>query len=370
MHLSQVILFTIIPIASSLSMKRNFVSKPFRAVKNASDAQNLKDGVELTEGSIMPWVGFGTYRLGKDKAFAPTLQALSKGYRCIDTAFIYASEQTEKQVGDAIKTAIERKIIESREEVFVITKHWRKYHGYSETLQCLNLSLDRLQLDFIDLYLIHWPGPAYNTMSRRKDVMEEQGPWAYANVAEEDMVKLRSETWRAMEDALNQGKVKSIGVSNFTIRQLENLKKTAKLWPPAVNQVESHPLYPNNELRDYCAKEGIIFQAYAALGGQDGTKKKWKELLNGEKLLSCTAVEDIAKEINVSPAQVLLRYALQRNCAITPKTVSAARMEENSNIFHFELSDHHMNTLNSLEVPGDSARLCWRTDPLRMLDFD
>jgi len=351
-------------------MKRNILPKSFRAVKNSSDAKTLRDGVELSEGVIMPWVGFGTYRLGKDKALTPILEALSKGYRCIDTAFIYAGENTEKQVGEAIKTAIERNIIENREDIFVITKHWRKYHGYKETLDCLNLSLNRLQLDFIDLYLIHWPGPAYSTMTRRKEVMEEQGPWAYATVAEKDMVKLRSETWRAMEDALKQGKVKSIGVSNFTIRQLENLKKTAKIWPPAVNQVESHPLYPNNELREYCDKEGIVFQAYAALGGQDGTKKKWKELLNGEKLLSCAVVKEIGKDLNVSPAQVLLRYALQRNCAITPKTTSAERMQENSELFHFELSDHHMSRLNSLEVPGIAGRLCWRTDPLRMLEFE
>eukprot|EP00548_Thalassiothrix_antarctica_P009504 CAMPEP_0194156258 /NCGR_PEP_ID=MMETSP0152-20130528/67649_1 /TAXON_ID=1049557 /ORGANISM="Thalassiothrix antarctica, Strain L6-D1" /LENGTH=165 /DNA_ID=CAMNT_0038863801 /DNA_START=70 /DNA_END=564 /DNA_ORIENTATION=- len=165
-------------------------------------------------------------------------------------------------------------------------------------------------------------------MNRRKDVLEEEGPWAYAKIPKENMMKTRAETWRAMEDALKQGKVKAIGVSNFTIRHLKNLKKTAKVWPPAVNQVESHPLYPNNELRDYCAQEGIILQAYAALGGQDGTKKKWQELLDGKKLITCPVVQDIAKDIGVSSAQVLLRYALQRNCAITPKTVSVERMKE------------------------------------------
>ena len=353
-------------------MKRSLSTVPlrFRATTTADEAQSLTDGVQLSENVVMPWIGYGTYRLGKDKAYQPTLDALKAGYRCIDTAFIYAGEHTEKQVGDAIRTALEEKIIREREDIFVITKHWRKYHGYDATLQCLNLSIKRLQLNYIDLYLIHWPGPAYETMHRRTEVLEEQGPWAYAAIQPNEMAQMRAETWRAMEDALQQGKIKAIGVSNFTIRHLETLKKTAKLWPPAVNQVECHPLYPNNELRDYCEKEGIAFQAYAALGGQDGTKKKWKELLDGKKLLECPAVRDIAQEIGVTPAQVLLRYALQRNCAITPKTTSLERMQENANIFHFRLLEQHMVRLNKLEVPGEAARLCWRTDPLRLLDFE
>lgn len=252
----------------------------------------------------------------------------------------------------------------------MITKHWRKYHGYDVTLECLRLSLSRLQVDYVDLYLIHWPGPAYSTMNRRNDVLEEQGPWAYATTKEDDMVKVRAETWRAMEDALKEGKVKAIGVSNFTIRHLETLKKTAKIWPPAVNQVECHPLYPNNDLRAYCEKEGIVLQAYAALGGQDGTKKKWKELLDGNKLLSCPAVQEMADEHKVAPAQVLLRYALQRNCAVTPKTTSVDRMRENANLFHFKLSEEQMDKMNEMEVAGDAGRLCWRTDPLRLLEFD
>ncbi len=119
----------------------------------------------------------------------------------------------------------------SRSDIFITTKQWRAYHGYDETLKCLDLSLKRLQLDYVDLYLIHWPGPAYNTMNRRKDVIEKDGAFAYAKHGHEahNIQALRGETWRAMEDAVFSGKCRAIGVSNFTIQHLEALRKTARI---------------------------------------------------------------------------------------------------------------------------------------------
>ena len=164
-------------------------------------------------------------------------------------------------------------------------------------------------------------------------------------------------------------------MSNFTIQHLETLKRTATLWPPAVNQVECHPYYPQNDLLEYCEKEGIIVQSYATLGGQDGTKAKWKAL--GGKLMEAAPVVNVAQELSrdtskraVTPAQVLLRWALQRNCAIVPKTSSSDRMKENANIFDFVLTEEQMNDISSL-VPAvvSEGRLCWRTEPLRMLGF-
>jgi len=357
----------------------------FKANK-AHEAMSLMDGVVLSNHSdksesndsvIMPWLGYGTYRLGQKQAYKATLEALEVGYRCIDTAFIYGGETTEIEVGKAIQTAVGTKILSHRDDVFIITKHWRKYHGYEPTKTCLQKSLARLQTDYVDLWLMHWPGPAYNTMSRRKDVLEQEGPWYYTNVSEKEMKSLRAETWRAMEDALKENKARSIGVSNFSIAHLETLKKTATIWPPAVNQVECHPLYPQDELRAYCQKEGIVLQAYASLGGQDGTKAKWVELLGGtmkmpKKLLVADAVDMVAKEVGRTNAQVLLRWCLQRECASTPKTTNKARMEENTKIFDFDLSDAQMKILNELanRAKGDTGRLCWRTDPLRMLDFE
>ena len=341
----------------------------FRATA-ADEAKSLTDGVLLSDNVILPWIGYGTYKLGKGNAYAPTLCALKCGYRCIDTAFIYSGETTEREVGNAIQQALRDNILSKREDVFLITKHWRKYHGYDGTLECLRLSLSRLQVDHVDLWLMHWPGPAYKTMNRRSDVLEKEGPWYYATTLKEDMAKVRAETWRAMEDLLEQGKARAIGVSNFSVQHLETLKETARYWPPSVNQVECHPLYPQQELIEYCEKEGIVLQAYAALGGQDCGKKKWKEILNGQRLIACYVVVEIAKELGVTPAQVLLRWALQRGCAVTPKTTSQMRMEENASVFQFSLSLSEMKKISDLNQPGNAGRLCWVRDPMRMLDFD
>ncbi|CAB9505375.1 Deoxymugineic acid synthase 1 [Seminavis robusta] len=419
----------------------------FQATHTADDATSLTDGVLLNTPNtcnnpnvnkvILPWIGFGTYKLGKEVAYEAVLTALECGYRCIDTAFIYGGETTERLVGNAIQTAIhDKKILSSRKQVFVVTKHWRKYHGYEETLQCLKLSLKRLQLDYVDLYLMHWPGPAWKTMNRRNDVIESQGPWHYAkdNLQPEEMARLRSETWRAMEDAARQGKCKSIGVSNFTVEHLKALKQTATIWPPAVNQVEFHPLYPQTELLDYCRQEGIVLQAYASLGGQDTGKKQWNKLAlealpptitttmdsqdgdasNNHKrkkqkkqklrdtvvsLLSCRPVVAMAQKQQVTPAQILLRWALSQNCVVIPKSTSKERMIENAEVLSFaltvdeiseittsvqqsitkSLSENQANNkeLNEVDIStmercgiGAMGRLCWRNDPLRQLDFD
>jgi diketogulonate reductase-like aldo/keto reductase len=345
------------------------MSSSFKAT-SAPNARSLTDGVELSENVVMPWVGFGTYRLGgKTKSYQKTLEALQVGYRAIDTAFIYGGEKTEQEVGSALQKAFKDDVL-SRDEVFVITKHWRKYHGYESTLKCLNLSLRRLQLDYVDLYLMHWPGPAWTTMNRKKELIQKFGKWHYAATPQQDMVRLRAETWRAMEDALKEGKVRAIGVSNFTIQHLETLKQTATTWPPAVNQVECHPLYPQQELLEYCQKEGIVLQAYSAFGGQDASKAQWKELVGGTKMMDSPIIQTIAQEVGRTPAQVLLRWALQRNCAVTPKTTSVERMKENANVFDFSLSEEQMKVLLEMEAPGSQGRLCWKRDPLRLMDFD
>jgi diketogulonate reductase-like aldo/keto reductase len=401
---------------------------------SASNTQSLMDGVKLTNSNvILPWIGFGTYKLGKEQARGCTLEALKQGYRCIDTAFIYGGETTETQVGLALQDAISDRIITRRDEVKVITKHWRKYHGYEPTLACLQLSLKRLQVEYIDVWLMHWPGPAWTTMNRRKDEIAQHGPWHYATHQPEEMPALRAETWRAMEDAVKSGRVKAIGVSNFTIQHLERLKQTATLWPPAVNQIECHPLYPQTELVEYCQREGIVVQAYASLGGQDAGKGYWKKLYpitkppkqnkkrgknkgGGDgaeadteavpppavvttKLWNAPPVVHLTQEINdnydnnnKTPAQILLRWALEKNLAIVPKTATTERMVENAQLFDFTISSEQMTTLeqqlkqamekvslseeeqeerNGDQVdPATMGRLCWRNDPLRLLDFD
>ena len=392
----------------------------FRATETADDASCLTDGVRLpsppppatpkdastrTTGDVvvLPWMGFGTYKLGKEIAYRAVLDALECGYRCVDTAFIYGGEKTERLVGQALQAALEQKILQDRREVFVITKHWRKYHGYDATFQCLNLSLKRLQLSYVDLYLMHWPGPAWKTMNRRKDVIEAEGPWYYAadHCRDPDkMADLRNQTWRAMEDAWKEGKVRSIGVSNFSVAHLKALKTTATIWPPAVNQVEFHPLYPQTELLEYCQQEGIVLQAYASLGGQDTGKNQWLKLglagvpeAEGDSiaetkrkpkqkklkdtvvsLLKSRSVVSLARDRKVTPAQILLRWALSQNCVVIPKSSSIDRMKENAGALSFSLTPEEIAAISS-GIQSDmstttSGRLCWRNEPLRHLDFD
>jgi diketogulonate reductase-like aldo/keto reductase len=213
---------------------------------SAAAASCLTDGVVLATPAaaagtntnkndavvIMPWMGFGTYKLGKAAVVPAVLQALQTGYRAIDTAFIYGGETTEKLV----QQALEQHTLQ-RAELFVTTKHWRKYHGYEPTLQCLRLSLLRLQLDHVDLYLMHWPGPAWTTMHRLKQTVQKD-PWHYAATDAPHMAAQRAETWRGMEEAVRRKWCRAIGVSNFSVQHLQTLKTTAVLWPPAVNQVE------------------------------------------------------------------------------------------------------------------------------------
>lgn len=213
-----------------------------RALQDANDDdddETTNQPANAADAVIMPWMGFGTYRLGKEQAQAAVLQALRCGYRSIDTAFIYGGETTEKLVGQAIQQAMdgEQGFIRSRAELFITTKHWRKYHGYEPTLKCISLSLKRLQLEYVDLWLMHWPGPAWNTMNRRKELVAED-PWYYSVTDSADMVAKRAETWRGMEEAANRGLCRAIGVSNFTVEHLRMLKKSAVIWPPAINQVE------------------------------------------------------------------------------------------------------------------------------------
>ena len=394
----------------------------FRMVSTPSEAKSLMDAVPLAplvslkekdshhhdnekkSRVLMPCVGYGTYKLGKDKVVDATFCALECGYRMIDTAFIYGGETTEALVAKALQKALGKGTIQSRQDVFITTKHWRKYHGYEASFKCLDLSLKRLQVDYVDLWLMHWPGPAWKTMFHKKTVER----WENAVIEESRMVDVRAETWRAMEDAYRKGLVKAIGVSNMTVQHLQTLKKTATLWPPAVNQVELHPLHPQQELLEYARKEGIVIQAYASLGGQDAGKKKWTELLgttmiDGKKMVPCdflnadevvelasqmTHQDDDGTEGNpVTSAQLLLRWGLDRGCTLVPKTSRLQRMKENANIFDFKLSEEQVDGLQALlrhrlkensgargpdgeEDLEKLTRLCWRRDPLRHLDFE
>jgi diketogulonate reductase-like aldo/keto reductase len=261
--------------------------------------------VKLNNGVEMPIFGLGTYltRRGNETREA-VLHALEAGYRHIDTAKIYGNE---RDIGEAIT-----KSDVPREDVFITTKLWNSDHGYDRTLAACEKSLTTLGLAYIDLYLIHWP-----------------------------VEGLRNETWKAMERLLKEEKCRAIGVSNYMIWHLEELLKKSSTVP-AVNQVEFHPYLYQRDLLEFCQSHNIQLESYSPL-----TKG---ERLNDPKLVV------IASRYSKSPAQVLIRWVLQRGIVVIPKSSRRQRIYENANVFDFAILPNDMKTLDSF---NQDLRTSW-----------
>ncbi|WP_458118607.1 aldo/keto reductase [Paenibacillus sp. Z6-24] len=259
--------------------------------------QNLQSTVQLSNGVEMPWFGLGVYKVENgDEVVSSVKWAIEAGYRSIDTAALY---QNEDGVGQAI-----RESGVPREELFVTTKVWNSDQGYDSTLQAFEQSLSKLGLEYVDLYLIHWP-----VKGKYKD------------------------TWRALEKLYEDGKVRAIGVSNFQIHHLEDLLADAKVRP-VVNQVELHPLLSQVELRNYCKEQGIQIEA-------------WAPLAQG-RLLDNPVLQAIGEKYGKSIAQVLLRWDLQSGIVTIPKSIKQERIVQNADIFDFELSPEDMKQIDDL----------------------
>lgn len=245
----------------------------------------------------MPWFGLGVFKVENGSEATESVKAAIKnGYRSIDTAAVYKNEEG---VGIGIKESGV-----AREELFITSKVWNEDQGYDTTLAAFEKSLERLQLDYLDLYLIHWPG---------KDKYKD--------------------TWRALEKLYKDGKIRAIGVSNFQVHHLEELLKDAEI-KPMVNQVEFHPRLTQKELRDYCKKQGIQLEA-------------WSPLMQGQ-LLDNDVLTQIAEKYNKSVAQVILRWDLQHEVVTIPKSIKEHRIIENADIFDFELSQEDMDKIDAL----------------------
>lgn len=257
---------------------------------------SIETKVKLNNGVMIPALGLGVYQSHSgSETRGAVLQALKTGYRHIDTAKFYANE---KDVASGLKDAGV-----PREHVFITTKLWNDDHGYDNTVKACHESLKQLGLPYIDLYLIHYP-----------------------------VHKLRSESWRALETLHEEGKCRAIGVSNYTIRHLDELLQTCKTVP-AVNQVEFHPYLFQKELLDFCRSHKIQLVAYSPL-----TKGK---KLKDPKLM------EVAARYNKSPAQVLIRWSLQHGLIVIPKSSHADRILENADVFDFDISPDDMERLNS-----------------------
>ncbi|OEU91732.1 oxidoreductase [Streptomyces abyssalis] len=257
--------------------------------------------ITLNNGSVMPQLGFGVWQVPDDEAASAVRTALEAGYRSIDTAAIYGNEQG---TGHGLASSGV-----PRDEVFVTTKLWNADQGHDSTLRAFDASLDRLGLDYVDLYLIHWPVP-------RQD--------KYA------------ESWKAFEKIHQEGRAKAIGVSNFHPSHLQRLLKESGTVP-AVNQIELHPHLQQSGPRAFHAEHGIATEAWSPLG-------QGKELLREPKLNA------IAGKYGKSPAQVVLRWHLQTGNVVIPKSVTPSRIRENIDVFDFELDAGDMEDIAGLNT--------------------
>jgi 2,5-diketo-D-gluconate reductase A len=257
-------------------------------------AVTLHDGVEI------PQLGFGVFQVPPEDTQRVVEEALETGYRHIDTAAAY---RNERGVGAAIATSGI-----PREEVFVTTKLWNSQQGYESTLGACEKSLARLGFDYVDLYLIHWPVP---TEGRSLD------------------------TWRAFERIHAEGRSRTIGVSNFRVEDLEMLEREADVQP-TINQIELHPHLPQAELRAWHLEHRIATES-------------WSPLAQGDLLVNET-IASVAARHSRTPAQVILRWHLQLDNVVIPKSVTPARIRENFELFDFELSDDDMTEIGALDV--------------------
>lgn len=252
---------------------------------------------QLSNGVEIPIIGFGTYKLQNenDEACNIIKEAINLGYTCIDTASFYNNEEG---VGKGIREAGI-----PREELFVTTKVWIDDDGYENTINAFNKSLDKLGLEYIDLYLVHWPT---------------------ANI---------KETWRAMEYLYKEKKVRAIGVCNFTVKQLEEIIGFSEI-NPMVNQVEIHPKRSEKELLKVCKRHNIVVQA-------------WSPIMRGQ-LSSNNIIKQLSQKYNKSEAQIILRWHLQNNVIAIPKTSKLNRIKENIDIFDFHIEKEDMDEIDSI----------------------
>lgn len=259
--------------------------------------------VQFYNGRTMPKIGLGTYRVKDgDECRESVKYAIEQGYRSIDTAMIYGNEET---VGQGIKEGLESTGL-SREDLFITSKLWLTDFGRQNVEDAYRQSVAKLGLDYLDLYLMHWPGTNEAVMI---------------------------DTWRGMEDLYKQNQVKNIGVSNFTPEHFEALLAQVSI-KPVINQVEFHPYLAQNELRKYLEAQNIIMES-------------WSPLMNSQ-ILHDEVINEVANEVGKTPAQVVIRWNIQHDVVVIPKSVTPHRIEENLDVWNFELSDNQMERIDQL----------------------
>jgi len=258
--------------------------------------------ITLNNGVQIPQVGLGVFQTKEGEEVERAVNvALEVGYRLIDTAAIYGNE---RGTGKAIK---ESGI--PREDIFITTKLWNANHAYDAALRAFDESLEKLDCDYIDLYLIHWPLPMYG---------------------------LYTEAWSALEKLYEDKRVRAIGVSNFKPHHLEELLKNAKVVP-AVNQIELHPMLQQKETRAFCDEHGIVIESYSPL-------------MQAGEAIEHPIIAKLAKKYGKTPAQLILRWHVQSGFVVIPKSIRAERIQENFDLFDFELSCEDMQSIETMDA--------------------
>ncbi|MUH36199.1 aldo/keto reductase [Zobellia amurskyensis] len=275
----------------------------------------------------MPILGLGTFRSEPNEVYNAVLSAIKMGYRHIDCAAAYGNE---KEVGNAIAEAFKQGLV-TREDLWVTSKLWNASHGEENVIPALHQTLEDLQLEYLDLYLIHWP------VALKKGTEMPEKASDFVPLSE---VPLTS-TWKGMEAALEQGLTKHIGVSNFNENQLKEIMATA-VHQPEMNQVEMHPFLQQEALQSFCVQNDMLLTAYAPLGSLVDENSTLR-------LLENDSIKNIAKARHMSPAQVALAYTIQRGIAVIPKSTNKARLLQNLETLNHSLTEEDMALLKDLD---------------------
>lgn len=254
----------------------------------------------LNNGVVIPQLGYGVYKIPEDEVVETTTTAIKNGYRSIDTAQYYHNEHG---VGKAIKASNI-----PREDLFITSKVWNSHQGYKRTLQAFEESMEKLGLDRLDMYLVHWPAPEHD---------------------------LYIETYEALEKLHKDGRIRAIGVCNFEIEHLKRLLDTCEI-PPVVNQIECHPYLQQHDIKGFCKEQNIFIES-------------WAPLCRGGSLFEEVIILNLAKKHNKTPAQIVLRWHVQENSIAIPKSVTPSRIKENIDIFDFELTEDDMKNISALD---------------------
>ncbi|KAJ6633488.1 Aldo-keto reductase family 1 member B10 [Pseudolycoriella hygida] len=289
--------------------------------------------VTFNNGQTIPIVGLGTWQSPPDGSLYKAVSgAIDAGYRHIDCAYAYGNEE---EVGKAINDAISAGKIK-REDLFVVSKLWLTFFRRDRVKLCVNKILTKLNISYLDLCLVHWP------MSFGESDTDNLPVGPDGKVVPGDIDYL--EAWQGLEDCVNDGLVKSIGISNFNTKQIERLLGAAKI-KPVTNQVESHPYLAQVQLKKFCEERGITLTAYSPLGNPGSQVNTGSDK---DRLLKDSVVNRLAEKYNKSAAQILLKFQAQRGVIVIPKSVSIERIRSNIELFDFELAAEEITELEAL----------------------